>query len=110
MKTKQLTFFCMIVFLLCLIISCTGAKEYNATAESDLKNAFTASQAYFVDYPDGQVDSNKLKEVGFVKSENVIMKIVQSGMNNLLITSEHPSGTKIFKISHDGNIQSSDKS
>jgi len=110
METKQITFFCLIVFLLCLIISCTGAKEYNATAENDLKNAFTASQAYFVDYPDGQLDVNKLKEVGFNKSEGVVIKIIQSGANNLLISSEHPSGTKIFKVSHDGNIQSSDKS
>jgi hypothetical protein len=110
MKTKQLTFYCLSVSLLCLIISCTGAKEYNATAESDLKNAFTASQAYFVDYPDGQLDLNKLKEVGFNKSEGVIITIIQSGADNLIITSEHPSGTKIFKVSHDGNMQSSDKS
>ena len=73
-------------------------------------DAFASAQVYFADYPDGQLDLNKLKEVGFNKSQDVIITIIQSGVDNLLISSEHSSGTKIFKISHDGNIQSSDKS
>ena len=109
MKTKQFTFFCLSISLLCLIISCSRAKEYNATAEAVLKDAFTCSMAYFADYPNGQVDLNKLKEVGFNKNEDVIITIIQGRYNNLLISSEHPSGTKIFKIFHDGSIQSSDK-
>jgi len=110
MKIKQLIFFGLCVSLLCLIISCTGAKEYNAIAEANLKDAFANAQAYFADYPDGQLDLNKLKEEGFNKSQSVIITIIQSGADNLLISSEHPSGSKIFKISHDGYIQSSDKS
>lgn len=109
MKTKQFTFFCLSIFLLCLIISCSGAKEYDALAEVDLKNAYACAMAYLADHPDGQLDLNELNKAGFSKSEGVIITIIQGGFDNLLISSEHPSGTKIFKAFNDGRIQSSDK-
>lgn len=110
MKTKQFTFFCLSIPLLCLIISCSEDKKYyDASAEADLKNAFTCAVAYFADHPDGQLDLNELNKAGFSKSEGVIVTIVQGRFDNLLISSEHSSGTKIFKIFHDGRIQSSDK-
>ncbi|MGD0623927.1 MAG: prepilin-type N-terminal cleavage/methylation domain-containing protein [Thermodesulfobacteriota bacterium] len=40
-------------------------RGYNATAKSDLKNAYTASQAYFSDNPTGTVDLASVQAYGF---------------------------------------------
>ncbi|MDO9567647.1 MAG: hypothetical protein Q7J15_13045 [Candidatus Desulfaltia sp.] len=111
MKTKRFTFFCLSISLLCLIISCSGAMKYDAladaSAEADVKSAFTCAMIYFIDYPDGQLNLNELNKAGFSKSEGVIITIVQGRFDNLLISSEHSSGTKIFKTFNDGRIESS---
>jgi len=47
-------------------------RGYRAELHSDLKNAFTAAQAYFTDYPASTVDTlAKLTNGGFQKSPNV---------------------------------------
>jgi type IV pilus assembly protein PilA len=47
-------------------------RGYRATLYSDLKNAYTASQAYFVDSPSATVDSlAKLTSAGYQKSPSV---------------------------------------
>ncbi|MBA7570968.1 hypothetical protein ES708_12724 [subsurface metagenome] len=86
------------------------AEAYNTVAENDLKSAYTAAQSYFFDYPDGQCDLSKLNKMGFsTTTKGVSIKILQGGIDNLLMSGEHSSGTKIFTMSSDGSIQSSDK-
>jgi type IV pilus assembly protein PilA len=47
-------------------------RGYRAALNSDLRNAFTAAQAYFTDYPNATVDTlAKLTNSGFQKSPNV---------------------------------------
>jgi len=44
------------------------AKGYNAGAKADLKNAYTAAQAFFADNPNGTVDAAALTAGGFQPS------------------------------------------
>src|SRR5512136_2845294 len=49
-------------------------RGYRAELNSDLKNAFTASQAYFTDYPTATVDAlAKISSSGYQKSPNVTL-------------------------------------
>jgi type IV pilus assembly protein PilA len=40
-------------------------RGYNATARADVKNAYTAAQAYFSDWPTATTDVAKLQSAGF---------------------------------------------
>ncbi len=47
-------------------------RGYKAELRSDLKNAFTAAQAYFVDYPTATADAlAKISGYGYQKSPNI---------------------------------------
>ena len=80
-------------------------RGYNASANADAKNAFTAAQAYFTDYPNGAVDANKLTVYGYVVSSGVQMTIGGTGsQNDLLLTTSHTSGDKSYTIDSGGAI------
>jgi hypothetical protein len=77
----------------------------DSIAQSDAKNAYTASQAYFYDYPDGTVSLSKLTSYGFVQSSNnVTLTIVSGSQSNLKITAFHNKGTRIYTIDSDGKV------
>ncbi|MBW6486789.1 MAG: prepilin-type N-terminal cleavage/methylation domain-containing protein [Syntrophobacterales bacterium] len=46
-------------------------KGYAAQVKSDLKNAYTAAQAYFAENPSATVDADSLKTNGYKKSNDV---------------------------------------
>jgi type IV pilus assembly protein PilA len=79
-------------------------RGYNTAARADVKNAYTAAQAYFSDYPAATIDSTtKLSAAGFVQSQNV--SVAPSGvMSTLSITSSHASGDKTYTINASGQI------
>ncbi len=79
-------------------------RGYNTAARADVKNAYTAAQAYFSDFPGATIDSTaKLSASGFVQSANVT--VTPSGlMTNLSITSVHTSGDKTYTINASGQI------
>ena len=82
-------------------------KGYDSSAVSDLKNAFTAAQLYFSDYPDSKVDPTLLEQYGYRISPNVSLIIVGDGSETeFSLTASHPSGSKTFTIDSDGNISS----
>jgi type IV pilus assembly protein PilA len=67
----------MIVVVIIAILSAIAVPQftqyrnrgYRATLNSDLRNAFTAAQAYFTEYPNATVDTlAKLTNGGFQKS------------------------------------------
>ena len=81
-------------------------KGYDSSAVSDLKNAFTAAQVYFGDYPGSEVDPTSLEQYGYRISSNVNLTIVVGSENGFSLTASHPSGSKTFTIDSEGNISS----
>jgi len=79
-------------------------KVANAKANSDIKNAFTASMAYHVDFPEATVDIKKLREYGLKESEGVVIRIIDGRANYLKIEALHSKGDKKYIIGSDGRI------
>jgi type IV pilus assembly protein PilA len=50
-------------------------RGYNAQAKSDLKNAYTAAQAYFSDAPTATVDLTKLTDYGYTATDDVTVTV-----------------------------------
>ena len=75
-------------------------RSFNAAAESDLKNATTAQEAYFVDE---QVYSGNIAQLtgasyGVYLSNGVTMAVVTSSIDGYTMTSFHSSGDKTWTI------------
>ncbi len=82
-------------------------RGYDSSTVSDLKNAFSAAQLYFSDYPGSSVDPTLLVQYGYRISSNVSLEIVGDGTETeFTLTASHPSGSKTFTIDSEGNISS----
>ncbi len=79
-------------------------RGYNMLARSDVKNAFTASQSYFIDNPTGAVTVTTLTNHGFRTSDNVIVTVNDGTVNNLELTSVHGAGDTTYTINFLGII------
>ena len=81
-------------------------RGYNAAANSDAKNAFTAAQAYYTDYETGTVgtDATIISLYGYVPSQGVTVTPSGSVSTNLAITSYHTQGNKTYTIDSQGGI------
>ncbi len=82
-------------------------RGYNSAALADLKNAFTAAQAYYTDDPDVVMDTDLLASGGFKSTDGVTLDTagVQSG---LTISSFHKSGNKQYSMNAEGDITITD--
>jgi len=98
--------------LACIVIgmSVLGDLTYDKTrsndykAKADVKNAYTAAQAYFTDYRTGNVSLHKLTNYGFVQSEGVNLTVLSGDQFNLKITASHSKGKKTYTIDSDGKL------
>ncbi len=79
-------------------------RGFNAQARSDVKNAFTAAQAYFTDSPTGTVTSNLLGNYGYRASSSVQLAINDGSMAALNLSASHPNGNVAYVIDSGGNI------
>ena len=79
-------------------------RGYNTAARADVKNAYTAAQAYFSDFPSAAVDVAKLSSSGYVGSSNVTLATPGTAMSTLSITAYHTSGDKTYTINASGQI------
>ena len=79
-------------------------RGYDASANADVKNSYTAAQAYFTDYEDGTVTLTKLKAYGYVQSPSVALTVVAGTPGGLNITAAHTKGSKTYSISSSGVI------
>ena len=80
-------------------------RAYCAAAKVDLKNAYTASQAYFTDHPKGKINNvDDLKGCGFQKTDRVVVHIEGMTMDSLKISAKHPNCDKIYFVDSMGNI------
>ena len=79
-------------------------RGYNSSANADAKNAYTAAQAYFTDYPTATIaSSTKLTAYGFVGSAGVSTS-VSGAQAALAISTSHGSGNRTYKVDAAGAI------
>ena len=79
-------------------------RGYNTAARADVKNAYTAAQAYFSDWPSASVDLAKLQGAGYTRSTGVTLTVTTATMAGLQLTSVHSSGNTTYSISAAGAI------
>ena len=65
------------------------AKSYNASSKSDLKNAYTAAQAYFTDNPTGTFDAAALTASGYHATQGVVLTITAGTQSALALTASN---------------------
>ncbi|MCP4345676.1 MAG: prepilin-type N-terminal cleavage/methylation domain-containing protein [Desulfobacterales bacterium] len=81
-------------------------RGYNSAANADIKNAYTAAQAYFTDEPAATVTSDILNNSGFKSTENVEFAVVKGTQSDLEFTTYHLSGNKTYSVDSAGAIDS----
>ena len=64
-------------------------RGYNAAANSDVKNAYTAAQAYFADNPTGTIAQDDLAANGFNPTAGVTTTVTAGTQNTFSISSTH---------------------
>ena len=81
-------------------------RAYNAAANSDVKNAYTSAQAYFVDWPNATIDADALEYGGFRESDPDAMAftIVAGTMGSLQMTASHEKSDRIYTVDSEGVI------
>jgi type IV pilus assembly protein PilA len=84
-------------------------RGYNATAKSDLKNAYTASQAYFTDNPTGTVNLAGIQNYGYRQSNGVNFAVTGGSMTTLAMTTQYntavAANAQLYNTDASGNIQ-----
>ena len=81
-----------------------GIENANAAAQTDVKFAYTAAQAYLTNNPNGTLTLSLLEQNGFNKSEGVLVNIVNGHQNSLEITARHENGNETYQVDANGNI------
>lgn len=84
-------------------------RGYNAAANADAKNAYTAAQAYFADHPTDTVDMTSMKAYGFNQTANVDISTGGLKQTTGTIVSAHPQGTISFTMNADGSVTTAAK-
>lgn len=79
-------------------------RGYNAAANTDVKNAYTTSRAYFTDFESSSVTEAKIQAYGFVPSTGVTTTVVNGYATSLVITAFHSSGSKTYTLSSTGAV------
>jgi len=80
-------------------------RGHNAAAMSDLKNAFTAQCAYFVDHMTYTNSIKAIKEAGWSPSEGVNLSILDANETNLIMEAFHGKGDSVFIINEAGKFE-----
>lgn len=87
-------------------------RSYNAGANADIKNLYTAAQAYFTDSPSGEIDSggvdssHHLYTYGFRNTSDVTTTVIANAQtqSSFSATTYHSSGDRTYTIYSDGTI------
>jgi len=78
-------------------------RGYNTAARADVKNAYTAAQA-FRNWPAATVDVAKLQGAGYTASTGVTLNSAVGTMAGLSLTAVHGSGNTTYTINASGAI------
>ncbi len=65
------------------------ARGYNAGAKADLKNAYTAAQAYFADNPTATLTLTELGAGGYKQSAGVVLTVTAGTQSTLNMTASN---------------------
>lgn len=81
-------------------------RGYNATLQSDLRSAYTASKQFYMDHPNDPVEESDLLEHGYVRSDDDIVLTIDPGTEaSLNITASLLSKTpNIYQVDHAGRV------
>jgi type IV pilus assembly protein PilA len=82
------------------------AKAYNATALADIKNAYTAGQAYFAENPAGVATLATLQANGYNPSTGVTLTVTNGSQATFALTSKHANGPLTYTINSTGVLTS----
>ena len=84
------------------------ARGFNAQANADAKNAYTASQAYFVDFPSGTIaNAAALNAYGFTATSGVTLTAAGSVTTLAIKSTPATGGTMLYDVDEDGIIEPS---
>ena len=78
-------------------------RSYNSAANSDVKNAYTAAQAYYIDNSASAVSLGAMQAYGFRQTTNVTLT-TGGTQGALSITTFHTAGDKTYTAASDGAI------
>lgn len=79
-------------------------RAFNTAARSDVRQAFTACQAFFSENPAEACDAANAALNGFQGNPNVTTTFVNTTLAGLSITSLHNSGTVTYTVNAAGTI------
>jgi len=78
-------------------------RGYNSAAKSDLKNAYTASQAFFSDSPTAEINSTTLlTSYGYKPTTGVTVAVSTGFINSITLTASHATGSVTYTSNKDG--------
>jgi type IV pilus assembly protein PilA len=79
-------------------------RGYNASSKSEVKNAYTAAQAFFSDSPGGTVTAAILTAYGYKQGASITTAIGDGTSAALSITAVHSSGGSTYGVNSAGTI------
>jgi type IV pilus assembly protein PilA len=79
-------------------------RGYNAASKADLKNAYTAAQAYFSDHPADSVNTASLQAYGYTPTANVSVTVGTATQAALSLTAKHATGDTTYTLDSSGAI------
>jgi len=80
-------------------------RGYDAGANADIKNAYTAAQAFFSDDSTATIGgTTDLTDYGYKATDGVTLTVTNGTINSLDLSASHSSGTKTYSVDADGNI------
>jgi type IV pilus assembly protein PilA len=78
-------------------------RGYNSAAREDIRNAFTAAHAYFIDHPTANVTTGDFTNYGFRTTPGVSLA-GGGAVSNFILTAYHATGTTTYTVHMDGVI------
>jgi type IV pilus assembly protein PilA len=80
-------------------------RGYNTQAKSDLKNAYTASQAFFSDSPSGTVSTTILTSYGYKATKDVVITVNSGTIQTLgMQSAQTAGGDTTYSVNTNGSI------
>ena len=79
-------------------------RAYETAANSDIKNAYTAAQAYFSDNAAGAAALASLVAYGYTQTANVTLVVTTGTAAGLALTAKHASGDNTYSVDNNGVI------
>jgi type IV pilus assembly protein PilA len=79
-------------------------RSYNSAAQSDIKNAMTTQEAYFVDNGTYTTSTALLTAAGYTASKDVTLTVSSASQTAYTMTASHASGSKTWSVTGPGGL------